>query len=145
MENMPIADESVDWIISNCVINLSPDKQRVFQEAFRVLRTGGKIMVSDIVAERIPEKLKGYLWSSCVGGALDESNYLRVIREAGFEEVKVVDRLDYDRETIQGLLDSGCLDLPTEVRGSIDQHDGEWRAKIASIKVSARKRLEPKP
>jgi len=143
MEKMPVEDESVDWIVSNCVINLSPDKKRVFEEAFRVLKPGGRILVSDIVAEGTPERLKGYLWSSCIGGALDEESYLRTIREAGFEEVRVVDRLDYDRETIQGLLDSGCLDLPTEVRGEIDQHDGEWRAKIASIKVSARKKLEP--
>ena len=139
MEDLPIEDESVDWIISNCVINLSPDKRKVFQEAFRVLRPGGKIMVSDMVAEGIPEELKGHLWSSCVGGALDETNYLRVIREAGFEEVKVVDRLDYDRETMRGFLDSGCLDLPSEVRRSIDQHGKEWKAKIASIKVSAKK------
>jgi SAM-dependent methyltransferase len=143
MENMPIENESVDWIISNCVINLSPDKRKVFQEAYRVLKPDGRILVSDIVAEGIPEELKGYLWSSCVGGALDKESYLQTIREAGFEEVQIVDRLDYDRETIRGLLDSGCLDLPTEVRGSIDQHDGEWKAKIASVKVSAKKKGDP--
>jgi len=140
MENMPIEDKSVDWIISNCVINLSPDKRKVFQEAFRVLKPDGRILVSDIVAEGIPEELKGHLWSSCIGGALDEESYLRTIREAGFEEVKIVDRLDYDRETIRGLLDSGCLDFPSELRSSIDQHGKEWKAKIASIKVSARKK-----
>lgn len=140
MENMPIEDKSVDWIISNCVINLSPDKRKVFEEAFRVLKPEGRILVSDIVAEGIPEELKGYLWSSCVGGALDEESYLQTIREAGFEEVKIVDRLDYDRETIRGLLDSGCLDLPSELRRSIDQHGKEWKAKIASIKVSAKKK-----
>jgi SAM-dependent methyltransferase len=139
MEEMPVEDKSVDWIISNCVINLSPDKKRVFEEAFRVLKPGGRILVSDIVAEGIPERLKGYLWSSCIGGALDEKSYLQTIGGAGFEDVRIVDRLDYDRETIQGLLGSGCLDLPTEVRGAIDQHTGEWKAKITSIKVSARK------
>jgi len=143
MEDMPIEDESVDWIISNCVINLSPEKRKVFEEAFRVLRPGGRVMVSDIVAEGIPEKLKGYLWSSCIGGALDEKSYLRTIREAGFEEVRVVDRLDYDRETIQGLMDSGCLDLPQEVKKTIDQQGKKWNAKISSIKVSARKKAGP--
>ncbi len=143
MENMPVEDESVDWIISNCVINLSPDKRKVFQEAYRVLKPRGKILVSDIVAEEIPEELKGYLWSSCIGGALDEARYLQVIREAGFEEIQIVGRLDYDRERIRGLLDSGCLDLPSEVRRSVDQHGKEWKAKISSIKVSAKKKAIP--
>jgi arsenite methyltransferase len=143
MEDLPIEDESVDWIISNCVINLSPDKKRVFQEAFRVLKPDGRILVSDIVAEGIPEKLRGYLWSSCVGGALDEKSYLQTIREAGFEEVQIMDRLDYDQEMIRGLLDSGCLDLPSELRRSIDQHGKRWKAKIASIKVSAKKKGDP--
>ena len=139
MENMPIEDASVDWVISNCVINLSPDKKKVFQEAYRVLRPEGKISVSDIVAEGIPKGLKDLLWSSCVGGALDEKSYLRLIEEAGFKEVRIVDRLDYDRETIRGMLDSGCLDLPEEARNSVDIGGNEWKAKIASIKVSARK------
>jgi len=143
MEDLPIEDESVDWIISNCVINLSPDKKRVFQEAFRVLKPDGRILVSDIVAEGIPEKLRGYLWSSCVGGALDEKSYLQTIREAGFEEVQIMDRLDYDQEMIRGLLDSGCLDLPSELRRSIDQHGKRWKAKIASIKISAKKKGDP--
>jgi SAM-dependent methyltransferase len=143
MEDLPIEDESVDWIISNCVINLSPDKKRVFQEAFRVLKPDGRILVSDIVAEGIPEKLRGYLWSSCVGGALDEKSYLQTIREAGFEEVQIMDRLDYDQEMIRGLLDSGCLDLPSELRRSIDQHGKRWKAKIASIKVLAKKKGDP--
>jgi arsenite methyltransferase len=143
MEDLPIEDESVDWIISNCVINLSPDKKRVFQEAFRVLKPDGRILVSDIVAEGIPEKLRGYLWSSCVGGALDEKSYLQTIREAGFEEVQIMDRLDYDQEMIRGLLDSGCLDLPSELRRSINQHGKRWKAKIASIKVSAKKKGDP--
>jgi SAM-dependent methyltransferase len=140
MENMPIEDGSVDWIISNCVINLSPDKKKVFQEAFRVLKPEGKILISDIVAKGIPEELKSYLWSSCVGGALDEESYLQIIREAGFEEIEIVGRLDYDKAMIRGLLDSGCLDLPSELRKTIDQQGKEWKAKISSIKVSAKKK-----
>jgi arsenite methyltransferase len=134
-----VEDESMDWIISNCVINLSPDKRKVFQEAFRVLRPGGRMLVSDIVAEGIPEELKGYLWSSCIGGALDESSYLRVIRKAGFGEVRIVSRLDYDEMMIRGLMDTGCLDLPEEVKKRIDQSGREWDVKISSIQVSAKK------
>ena len=141
MEHMPVEDGSVDWIISNCVINLSPDKERVFQEAFRVLKPGGRIMVSDIVAEGIPEDLKELLWASCVGGALDEPTYLKIIRQAGFEDVRIVDSLDYDREMIRGLLDSGCLEVPAGVEKVINERQETWAAKISSIKVSARKRL----
>jgi len=141
MENMPVEGGSVDWIISNCVINLSPDKEKVFQEAFRVLKPGGKIMVSDIIAEGIPEDLKGLLWASCVGGAVNETTYLKIIKQSGFDDVRIVGRLDYDREMIGGLLDSGCLELPPEVRKVIEERGKEWKAKISSIKVSARKRL----
>jgi arsenite methyltransferase len=126
-------------VISNCVINLSPDKKKVFQEIYRVLKPNGKMVVSDIVAEGIPEKLKGILWSSCVGGALDEASYLRAIQETGLKDVRVVDRLDYDRPMIQGLLGSGCLDLPPEVRKQIAEDREEWKAKISSIRVSGKK------
>jgi arsenite methyltransferase len=139
-EDMPVEDGSVDWIISNCVINLSPDKKKVFQEAFRVLKPGGEIVVSDIVAEGIPENFKPLLWASCVGGAVDETSYLKMIRDAGFDEVQIVGRLDYDREMIKGLLGSGCLELPTEVRRVVEEHGSEWNARISSIKVSARKK-----
>jgi arsenite methyltransferase len=141
MEKMPVEDGSVDWIISNCVINLSPDKENVFREASRVLKPGGKILVSDIVAEGIPEGMKRLLWASCVGGAVDETTYLRIIREAGFEDVRIVGRLDYDREMIRGLVDSGCLELPPEVRKVIEEQGEKWDTKISSIKVHARKKL----
>jgi len=140
MEKMPVEDGSVDWIISNCVINLSPDKQKVFREAYRVLRPQGRMLISDIVAEGIPEEIRSSLWCTCVGGALEEAAYLRVIRDAGFEEVRIVGRLDYGREMIRGFIESEGLDLPAEVKAAIDQSRGEWKAKISSIKVSAVKR-----
>ena len=143
MEDMPVEDESVDWIISNCVINLSPDKREVFQEAFRVLKPEGRMLISDIVAEGIPEDLKSYLWCSCIGGALDESSYLRVIRKAGFGEVRIVSRLDYDGMMIRGLMDSGCLDLPEEVKKRVNPSGREWDVKISSIQVSAKKTSNP--
>jgi ubiquinone/menaquinone biosynthesis C-methylase UbiE len=102
-ESMPIEDGSADWIISNCVINLSPDKKRVFREAFRVLKPGGCISVSDIVA-RIPRILRVQsLYASCLSGALPEKQYLAAIEAAGFEQVQVVSRLTYDIEQLGAL------------------------------------------
>lgn len=91
MEEMPLEDESVDVIISNCVINLSPDKDRVFAEAYRVLKPGGRMVVSDIVAEgHLPPAVKESVeaWAGCVAGALEKREYLGKIEAAGFREVK---------------------------------------------------------
>jgi SAM-dependent methyltransferase len=90
IEQLPINDASVDVIISNCVINLSPDKDAVFREAFRVLRPGGRLQVSDIVwTKPVPDEVKGDMeaWAGCVAGALQESEYLAKIRSAGFKDV----------------------------------------------------------
>jgi SAM-dependent methyltransferase len=97
IEEMPVETASVDWVISNCVINLSPDKERVFTEAYRVLRPGGKLLISDVVAEDLPNAMREDIsaWASCVAGAVTEGEYLGMIREAGFEDVEIVDRLDY--------------------------------------------------
>ena len=92
IEKLPLEDESADVIISNCVINLSPDKGRVFQEAYRVLRPRGRLAVSDIVSEEpLPAELRQDMeaWAACVGGALEQGEYLNKIGEAGFKEVKV--------------------------------------------------------
>ncbi len=97
IEEMPVETASVDWIVSNCVINLSPEKEKVFAEAYRVLRPGGKLLISDVVAEGLPEDVRQDIsaWASCVAGAVTESEYLAMIRDAGFEQVEIVDRLDY--------------------------------------------------
>jgi arsenite methyltransferase len=95
MEDIPLPDESVDVVISNCVINLSPDKDMVFREVYRVLRPGGRLSVSDIVVEGdLPQAIRDRLdaWAACVSGALDESDYLNKIRAAGFERVEVLSR-----------------------------------------------------
>lgn len=94
IENIPAADNSVDVIISNCVINLSPDKKRVFREAFRVLKLGGRLMVSDIVLlKELPDFIKKSVaaYVGCISGALLKNDYLEAIREAGFQEVQVLD------------------------------------------------------
>jgi arsenite methyltransferase len=96
MEKMPVDDESVDWIISNCVVNLSPDKARVFQEAFRVLKTGGTMLISDLVSSGLPDEMRKDLtaWAQCLGGTVEEEEYLRLIKDAGFAEVAVLERVD---------------------------------------------------
>jgi arsenite methyltransferase len=92
IENLPVADNSVDVILSNCVINLSTDKPRVFREAFRVLRPGGRILVSDLALKKplpqaIRESIEAYV--ACIAGALVKDDYLDAIREAGFKDVAV--------------------------------------------------------
>lgn len=92
IEHLPVADHSVDVIISNCVINLSPDKPQVLREAFRVLRPGGRLAVSDILSqEPLPDALRSQLnaWASCIGGALDIATFSRLLEEAGFREVDI--------------------------------------------------------
>jgi arsenite methyltransferase len=92
MEAMPLPDATVDVIISNCVINLSPDKDAVFREAFRVLRPGGRVHVSDVVLlkELTPEEQQDLnLWAGCISGALEHNDYATRLRTAGFEDVAI--------------------------------------------------------
>jgi SAM-dependent methyltransferase len=106
IENVPLPDETVDVIISNCVINLSADKDSVFREAFRVLRSGGRFAVSDIVLEReLPGEVQKSvaLWTGCVAGALVKSDYERRLRAAGFTDVSFEITRTYDRDAIAGM------------------------------------------
>ena len=98
IEELPIGDKYVDVIISNCVINLSPNKSKVFQEAYRVLKYGGRLIVSDIVAERaLPDEIKRDpdAWTVCIAGALERQEYLGEIRKAGFGDVQVVSKREF--------------------------------------------------
>ena len=95
IEKLPIEDSSIDAVISNCVINLSPDKSKVFQEISRVLKPGGRALISDLVSENeLPEELKqdAQAWSECLGGVLRKEEYLETIRSAGFAEIEIVDQ-----------------------------------------------------
>ncbi len=114
IEHLPVADNSVDAVISNCVINLSPDKGQVFKEAYRTLKPGGKVMVSDIVLlKELPEHIKSSVeaYAGCVAGASRKEDYLTTIANAGFKDVVVVS------EVLMGA--------------------GELEGKIASVNVSA--------
>jgi SAM-dependent methyltransferase len=94
IENLPVADEKVDVVISNCVINLSPNKKRVFEEAFRVLKPNGRLIVSDVVLlKKLPEIIRKNVqaYIGCLSGAEMKDRYLQTIRDAGFEGVKIVE------------------------------------------------------
>lgn len=92
IENLPIDDNSVDAIISNCVINLAPDKEKVFKEAYRVLKTGGRLMISDVVLIKpLPKELKDdkELLVGCISGAILKDEYLEFLKQAGFSEITI--------------------------------------------------------
>jgi arsenite methyltransferase len=106
IEDLPVESNSVDVIISNCVINLSPDKDAVFGEAFRVLKPGARFAVSDMVTEgEWPEQLKANVgaWAGCITGAIDQHEYLAKMRAAGFVEVAVESRSSYGLEDLDAL------------------------------------------
>ncbi|MEP6985023.1 MAG: arsenite methyltransferase [Chloroflexota bacterium] len=99
IEALPVQDNAVDVVMSNCVINLSPDKQSVFREAFRVLKSGGRIAVSDIVTEGdFSAELQADTakWAECVTGAIDVTTYTGFMREAGFSNIQVIDKNNAD-------------------------------------------------
>ena len=109
IENIPLPDNSVDVVISNCVINLSADKDRVLKEAFRVLKPGGRFAVSDVVTrgEMLPEIRRSVLlWVGCIAGALEENEYRNKLSNAGFENVEIeptrIYRLEDAREFLSG-------------------------------------------
>jgi arsenite methyltransferase len=136
MEDIPLPDETVDVIISNCVINLSPDKDAVFAEAFRVLRPGGRMSISDIVIDGdLPAAIRGRLdaWAGCIAGALDESDYLGKMLAAGFTEVEVASR-DYAQiSSAPGFEEERAALLSA----GLSVHDLDH--KVASVKIRARK------
>jgi arsenite methyltransferase len=140
IENLPLADNSVNVIISNCVINLSQDKPKVFKEAFRVLRPGGRLMVSDIVLladlpEQILTSIEAYV--GCIAGASKKSDYLGAIEAAGFKDVKVIDETVFptvsmaNDPTVKAIIEDAQI-TPAQVK--------KFASSIVSIKVSGIKR-----
>jgi SAM-dependent methyltransferase len=125
IESIPLPDSSVDVIISNCVINLSTDKSRVISEAFRVLKPGGRLAVSDVVIRgEVPSDLRRSmeLWVGCVAGALTEEQYLDGLRGAGFEEIGIEPTRIYELEDAKAFLAGSGLDtevLARQVTGRI--------------------------
>lgn len=139
IEELPVSDNSVDVIISNCVINLSPDKKRVFQEAFRVLKPGGRIIVSDIVLHKeLPDFLKDSVeaYVGCISGASLKNEYLKFIKEAGFKEVTVTDETSFPIElmindpTVQAIIKKASI-----TRDELQKVGSD----VISIKVTGKK------
>lgn len=103
IENLPIPDNSIDVIISNCVINLSPEKEKVFREAYRVLKNGGRMVISDIVLlKELPEVIKNSetAYVGCISGAILKDDYLNLIKKANFKEVKIIEEKMFSLDCI---------------------------------------------
>lgn len=135
IENIPAANDSVDIVISNCVINLSPDKKKVFKEVFRVLKPGGRLMVSDIVLlKELPDFIKNSVaaYIGCVSGALLKNDYLEAIREADFHEVKVLDETFFPLEFITD--DPIAKEIINKVQATTEDIN-DIENSVASIKV----------
>jgi len=136
IEELPVDDGSVDWVISNCVINLSTDKPAVFREVSRVLNPGGRFSVSDIVVEELPDILRqqAIAYSACIGGAIAEGEYIEGLRSAGLEDVEVTERMVYTVEQIEGILtlDFGLDEEGVaELRNALKSVEGKvWSAKF---------------
>lgn len=139
IENLPIADGTADVVISNCVINLSPEKQRVFNEAFRVLKAGGRLMISDMVLlKAIPETVKqsvlGYI--GCVSGAELKSEYLKIMENAGFKTVKIIEETHLSAEAVlsDSTAEAFMAEMKLDRKGMEDLFNS-----VVSVKISALK------
>jgi SAM-dependent methyltransferase len=136
IENLPVADSSVDVVISNCVINLSPDKKRVFNEAFRALKPGGRLMVSDIVLlKELPDVIKNSVeaYIGCLSGAMMKDDYIRAIKAAGFRKVEIVDQSSFPIECMAN--DPTAQAIAKNAGASLGQVK-ETVSSVLSIKVS---------
>lgn len=114
IENVPLPENSVDVIISNCVINLSADKDRVLREAFRVLKPGGRFAVSDVVVRGVvPDEVRKsmLLWVGCIAGALEENEYVAKLAQAGFENISMEPTREYDVEDARQFLTEAGIDV----------------------------------
>jgi arsenite methyltransferase len=134
-----VGDNQADIVISNCVINLSPAKERVFREAFRALKPGGRLMVSDIVLlQELPEEIRDSVaaYTACVAGAETKERYLGAIRKAGFQEIRILDETVFPTQVL--------ANDPTAREIVKNSHLSPEKAKelaqsVMSIKVSALK------
>jgi SAM-dependent methyltransferase len=158
IEHLPVANNTVDVIISNCVVNLSPDKPQVFREAFRVLKSGGKLALSDIVTDGpLPQAVKDSLsaWAGCVAGALDVKDYMAGLEAAGFTHIELTP-VYFDQETVdeyvkiadggsccgssqQVVISDGTKSKVVELDKDIDLGDTPVRETVFSAKITAYK------
>jgi arsenite methyltransferase len=142
IEQLPVDSATADLIISNCVINLSPEKPKVFVEAFRVLKPGGRLMVSDIVlTEPLPEKLVSHmgLYAACVAGAALREDYIGAIRSAGFDEIKILDEIGFGHLVTRISSDDPIIKAAMEAMGGDTDLIRRVADSVKSLKISARK------
>jgi arsenite methyltransferase len=139
IENLPVADSAADVIVSNCVINLSPNKQRVFNEAFRVLKPGGRLMISDMVLlTELPEAVKDNMqaYVGCISGAEMKTAYIKMIENAGFKQVKIVEETHLPLKLM--LSDANAKTIMKEL-DLTENRAAELISSVVSIKLSATK------
>ena len=149
IEDLPVESSSVDWVISNCVINLSPEKSKVFKEIYRVLKPGGWMSISDIVAEELPDAILNNkeLYNSCIAGAISEEEYLAGLAEAGLSEIQVQERLFFEASQIKAAFDDKETGLAQFFHGltksaqqeAIDRLISQAAGKVWSAKFTAQK------
>jgi ubiquinone/menaquinone biosynthesis C-methylase UbiE len=149
IEDLPVESSSVDWVISNCVINLSPEKSKVFKEIHRVLKPGGRMSISDIVAEQLPDEIRNNngLYNSCVAGAISEEDYLAGLAEAGLYDIQVQERLFFEAAQIKAAFDDKETGLAQffhelsepERQEAIDRLISQAAGKVWSAKFTAQK------
>ncbi|MGQ9588079.1 MAG: arsenite methyltransferase [Thermoplasmata archaeon] len=134
IEHIPLDAGVADVVISNCVINLSPDKEQVFNEAFRVLRPGGRLAVSDIVLMKdLPGEIQKDLraWSECISGAISEKEYIGAMAKAGFEKIRVEERAVYTHEQLADFLSTTASGEYSKIAGV------DLSQLVASYKITA--------
>ena len=139
IERLPVLDNSIDAVISNCVINLSPDKGKTFDEAFRVLKPGGRLMISDIVLlKELPKLIKQSIeaYIGCLSGAIMKDEYLQKIKAAGFQDVQVIDETVFPLEL---MANDHTVNKIIENFGVVAEKVKEISSSVASIKVQGTK------
>jgi arsenite methyltransferase len=139
IEKLPVENTSVDVVISNCVINLSPDKKKVFEETFRVLRSGGRLAVSDIVLLKdLPEKIKNSVeaYVGCISGAILKDRYLKLIKDAGFTDIIITDESSYQIDVV---IHQPRTQAVLEETGVTEDEFRNLGGYFVSIKVMAKK------
>ena len=140
IEKLPVEDDSVDWVISNCVINLSPEKEKVFAEIHRVLKPGGRISISDIVVEELPGWLREHqaAYAACIAGAISEPSYIAGLEKTGLVEVDVSERVVYTADQIRGMVESDLQDFGLDPE-ALGESFKDLEGKVWSARFSGRK------
>jgi len=136
IEELPVESNTVDVIISNCVINLSPDKSKVFAETFRVLKPGGKLAVSDIVTDGpLPDAVKKSLsaWAGCVAGAMEAKEYIGLMESVGFTNISITP-VFFDKETVDSAINDMKDVVELQTISSDDVYKAVYSAKITAYK-----------